>query len=226
MSKPVVIYRWFVFLLAAGYCIRMIVFSDWGPFAGPFRFLTIWALFMSFFAASRMMALIEGRSIRRWDGFVSATAVINAMVCYLYWSLFLNDPASVTRNGQLSEPYLEIYLHGVGPLLQFIDAAFIHRAFRKLGHAALWLVSVVAAYILWMELVLQPLNTTPRGTVTSGLSYPFLNSMPPDDRLVFYAGNFAAGLVLLGVMAMLAWVVRRVLPQPTAPASRPDNQGI
>ena len=69
-----------------------------------------------------MMALMEGRSTKRWDGFVSMTAVVNAMVVYLYWSLFFNDPASVTTNGKMGEPYLELYLHGLGPLLQWIDA--------------------------------------------------------------------------------------------------------
>lgn len=223
--KPTMIFRWIVFLLAAGYCLRTLIFSDWQPFAGPFRFLTIWALFMSFFAASRMMALMEGRSTRRWDGFVSATAVINAMVCYLYWSLFLNDPASVTRNGQLSELYLELYLHALGPLLQFIDATFIHRSFRRLGAALLWLFAVISSFIVWMEFVLQPLNDTPRGTVTSGLSYPFLNSLLPEDRLMFYFGNFAAALVLLLAFAALAWAVRRFLPPPAMPATLRDNLG-
>lgn len=224
--RPVLIFRWVVFLLAAGYCLRTLIFSDWGPFAGPFRFLTIWALFMSFFAASRMMALMEGRSTRCWDGFVSATAVVNAMVVYLYWSLFLNDPASVTRNGQLSEPYLELYLHGVGPLLQLVDAIFINRAFRRMGAAFLWLFGVVTTYILWMEFVLQPLNDTPRGTVTSGLSYPFLNSMLPDDRLQYYLLICSAAAALLLVFAVVAWVVRRFLLPPAVPEAPRDNQGI
>jgi hypothetical protein len=88
MTKTVRIFRWIVFLRAAGYCLRTLAFSSFEHFAGPFRYLTIWALFMSFFAASRMMALVEGRSTRRWDEFVGATAVVNAMVVFLYWRLF------------------------------------------------------------------------------------------------------------------------------------------
>jgi hypothetical protein len=65
MTKTVRIFRWIVFLLAAGYCLRTLAFSSFEHFAGPFRYLTIWALFMSFFAASRMMALVEGRSTCR-----------------------------------------------------------------------------------------------------------------------------------------------------------------
>ena len=211
--RAVLIYRWIVFLLAAGYCLRTLILGGWESFGGPFRFLTIWALFASFFCASRMMALEEGRSTRRWDGFVSMTAVLNAMVVFLYWRLFLEDPSNVRSNGQMGEPYLEFYLHGVGPLLQWIDALFIHRAFRKVGAAALWLVGVIAAYIAWAELLVQPFNATPRGTVTSGLPYPFLNSLPFDGRVGFYATNFTAALVLLCIFAALAWAVRRLRPR-------------
>ena len=134
-SRPVLIYRWIVFLLAGFFCIRTLFLSDFSEFGGPFRYLTIWALFLSFFAASRMMALMEGRSERRWDGFVAMTSVINAMVVFLYWRLFLADPMSVTRDGELGEFYLELYLHGLGPLLQWIDAIFIHKSFRKIPAA-------------------------------------------------------------------------------------------
>ena len=223
--SAVKIFRWIVFLLAAGYCIRMAIFSSYEVFAGPFRFLTVWALFCSFFCASRMMAIEEGRSTRRWDGFVSMTAVVNAMVVYLYWSLFLNDPASVTRDGQLGEPYLELYLHGLGPLLQWIDAVLIHRAFRRLGRAFLCLIAIVSLYIGWMEWVIQPLAATPRGTVTSGLPYPFLNSLVGADRMVFYASNFVAAAVLLALFAGVAWAVRRLFPRQEGPQDLPDSRG-
>ncbi len=223
--KAVKIYRWIVFLLAAGYCLRMVFLSDYAQFAGPFRFLTVWALFCSFFAASRMMAIEEGRSTKRWDGFVSMTAVVNAMVVYLYWSLFLNDPTSVTRDGKLGEPYLELYLHGLGPLLQWIDATFIHRAFRRLKAGALWLIGLISVYICWIEFVVQTLATTPRGTVTNGLPYPFLNSLTVPDRLATYVTYFAAAGVLLLAFAGIAWGVRRMFPRPEGQQALPDNPG-
>ncbi|MFZ3582597.1 hypothetical protein ACOI1H_10555 [Loktanella sp. DJP18] len=143
MTVTVKIWRWIVFLLAAFYCLYELWFGPWGGFGGPFRYLTIWALFLSFFCASRMMALTEHRSTRRWDAIVGATAVVNAMVVLLYWRLYFADPASVTRDGQLSQPWLEFYLHGLGPLLQWIDAIFIHRAFRRLGHVLAVLLGIV-----------------------------------------------------------------------------------
>lgn len=203
------VFRWIVFLAAAFYCLRMIFFSDWDAFAGPFRFLTVWALFCSFFVASRLIALEEGRSARRWDGFIAMTAVVNTMVVFLYWRLYFADPTSVTRDGELGQFYLEVYLHGIGPALQLYDSLFIHRSHRRPLAAVSWFLGVIAVYILWGEAVLQRLNDTPVGSVTSGLPYPFLNNLELSERMVFYGSNVAIGLVLLAVYAGIAWLIRR-----------------
>lgn len=138
--NPRLIFRWTAFLLAGGYCIRTLIFGGREELAGPFRFLTIWALFFAFFVFSRMMAIEEGSSDRRWDGFVSMTTVINTMVVFLYWRLYFADPNSVTTDGELGVWYLELYLHLLGPLLLVIDTIFIHRSYQRLGAAAAWLV--------------------------------------------------------------------------------------
>ena len=220
----VLVYRWIVFLLAAGYTIRMLVFSEYVLVGGPFRFLTVWALLASFFAASRMLALTEGRSDKRWDGFVAMTAVVNAMVVITYWRLYFADPHSVTSDGQLGQFYLEVYLHAVGPLLQWIDVTFIHRGFRRLRPAFLWLFGVISVYILWMELILQRFNDSPMGSVTSGLPYPFLNDLAFDGRASFYLVNFTVATILLLVFAGLAWLVRRVFPRREGPAALHENR--
>lgn len=214
---PRLIFRWAAFLLAAGYCIRTLAFSGWDAVGGPFRFLTVWALFFSFFAFSRMMAIEEGRSTRRWDGFVAMTAVVNTMVVILYWRLYFADPTSVTSNGTLAAWHLELYMHLIGPLLQVIDSIFIHRSYRRLGPALGWLFGVITAFLLLSELVFQRFNTTPSGTVTSGLPYPFLNNLEFADRAVFYGSNFAVALVILLLYAGLAWIVRRRSLAPVAP---------
>jgi hypothetical protein len=212
--RPVVIYRWIVFLLAAGYCLRMLIFGGFDKFGGPFVYLTVWALFLSFFAASRMMALTEGRSEKRWDGFVCMVAVINTMVVILFWRLYFGDPASVTPDGQLGPWHLELYMHLFGPALQVIDTLFIHRSYRRLGPAFGWLMGVIVTYLAWAELLVRPFNDRPAGSVTSGLPYPFLNNLELADRLVFYAVNIATGIVLLLFFAGVAWIIRRSLPAP------------
>ncbi len=215
--SPRLIFRWIAFLLAAGYCIRTLVFGGWDTFGGPFRFLTVWALFFSFFTFSRMMALEEGRSTKRWDGFVCMTAVLNTMVVFLYWRLYFADPTSVTSDGQLNAWHLELYMHLLGPVLQVVDTIFVHRSYRRLLPAIGWLVGVIATFVALSELVWQPLNSTPAGLVTSGLPYPFLNNLEFGERVVFYATNFVTAFAILLLYAGIAWVVRRRSPAPVAP---------
>ena len=225
MMRARLVYRWIVFLLAAGYCIRTLIFGTYDGFGGPFRYLTVWALFLSFFCASRMIALEEGRSTRRWEPLVSATAVVNLMVVFLYWRLYFADPGSVTRDGQLGEWWLELYMHGLGPLLQWIDALFIHRAFRRFVPSLAVLGSIIALYVGWSELVVGPMNDSPIGTVTSGLPYPFLNNLTFDGRAVFYGSNFAVALVVLAIFFALGWAIRRFLPVPAGPGGLRGNPG-
>ncbi|WP_208351894.1 hypothetical protein [Pseudaestuariivita rosea] len=210
-SKPVLYYRWLVFLLAAGYSLYMMFFSSYAQLGGPFRFMTIWALLASFFCASRMIAIMEDRSDMRWDAMVTITAVLNGMVVFLYWRLYFIDPALVNND----EPvwWREYYLHLLGPMLQWIDALFIHRGNRRPIRAAAGIAVFVSIYIAWIELIVQRFNTLPAGNVTSGLPYPFLNDMTAPDRISFYASNFAIALIMLTIVVILAAILNRLLPR-------------
>ena len=212
MNKTL-IFRSVVTAVAVFYCLRFIFLGDFEHFAGPFRYLTIWGLFLATFAHSRTLLISLGRSEKRWDGFIGAAAIVNAMVVILYWRLYFADPMSVTSDGALGAPWLEYYLHGVGPLLLWIDALFLHRGFRRLVASALWLLGIIAAYVAWAELVVQRFATFPTGTVTSGLPYRFLNNLEFDGRANFYVTNFIVAVVLLVIFACVAWVIRRIAPK-------------
>ena len=208
-SRPVLAYRWVVFLLAAGYCLYRVVTEDYSFPGGPFRFLTIWALFMSFYSASRMLALSEGRITRNHESTAMVTAVVNVMVVFLYWRLFFENPALVNGRGDIVW-HQQYYLHGLGPALQIIDAVFVSRAFRRPWRAIPALIGFICVYLLWAELFVQRFNTTPAGSVTSGLPYPFLNNLELPDRMSFYGTNLISALVVLALLSALCWGVTRV----------------
>jgi hypothetical protein len=212
-SAPIVAYRWITFLLAIGYVAYQLGTGDWSNPGGPLRFLTIWALFLSAHAAWRMLSISLLRSEGRHEVAAMTAAVFNIMVVYLYWKLFLTDPALV-RNGP-AVWHQEYYLHAVGPALQVIDALFIGRVFRRIWRGAVSLMLLVPIYVIWAELFVQRFNDTPTGSVTSGLPYPFLNSLDWPARAEFYLLYGVVALAILTALSGVGWVVARA----TVPAS-------
>ncbi|MEL7461661.1 MAG: hypothetical protein AAFX45_03830 [Pseudomonadota bacterium] len=208
-GRGVILWRWAVFLLAAGFCLYEIVLrGDYGAPGGPFRFLTIWALCLSFWAASRMLALSERRSERDWSTFVAVTAVANALVVLLYWRLWFEDPALVQSRGPIVW-WREYYLHALGPLLQWIDALFVFGGIRRIWRAALGLAALIAGYIAWIELFVSRFNDLPVGRVATGFPYPFLNNLELAGRAEFYATTAVTGFIFLGVFGAAAWGLRQ-----------------
>lgn len=215
-SRRVILWRWAVFLLAGGYLLNEIVLrADYSAPGGPFRYLTIWALLLSFYSASRMLAVSERRSSRGWSTLVTVTAVANALVVLLYWRLWFEDPALVQSRGPIVW-WREYYLHALGPVLQWIDALFVFEGIRRLWKPAIGLAVLFAGYIAWIELFVSRFNDFPTGSVTSGFPYPFLNSLDFAGRVEFYGTTTVTGFVFLGLFGALAWGVRRMRGQPAA----------
>ena len=104
--------------------------ADWAASGGSLRYLTICGLILSLLVAWCVWQNLRTRTPKSWDAFVSATAVVNAMVVFLYWKLFFEDPNSVTEIGEIGILWLEYYLYLIVPLLMWIDALFFNRVFQ------------------------------------------------------------------------------------------------
>ncbi len=211
MSKTLM-FRSVVFAAALFYCLRFIVVGEFDQFAGPFRYFTVWGLFLATFAHSRTLLISLGRSRRRWDGFIGAAAVQNAMVVLLYWRLYFADPMSVTSDGALGRWWLEYYLHGLGPALLWLDALLLHRGFRRPLVSVGWLAGIIVAYIAWIEWFVSRLATEPVGKLGAGFPYRFLNDLDFGGRTNFYISNFVVAVILLAVFSGVAWAIRRLGP--------------
>lgn len=210
-SSGVIAYRWITFLLAAGYTIYQIGFNDYSGTGGPFRYLTIWALLISFYSASRMLALSEHRIERSHHVTAMVASVLNTMVVFLYWKLYFTDPLLVGGADGVVW-HQQYYLHLTGPLLQVVDALFIARVFGRPWRAIPALLGIICLYVLWAEQFVQRFNDTPVGSITSGLPYPFLNSLEWLERAAFYGTNIVVGLIVLFAFSGVGWVIQRFLP--------------
>jgi len=85
-------------------------------------------------------------------------------------------------------------LHVLGPLLIILDSLFFNNSFTQIKKGLLTILGICLLYILWTEAVTGPLNTTPEGSVTNGLPYPFLNNMVFTERVSFYATTILTGI--------------------------------
>ena len=106
----------------------------------------------------------NGRS-DSYPAFISATAVLNIMVVFLYWRLFFIDPALV--NGDNTPVWFqEYYLHLIGPAIILIDALFISRAFDQMVRGVAGTIALCVAFVVWTEGFVAPFNDPPVRSVT------------------------------------------------------------
>jgi hypothetical protein len=180
-----------------------------------FRLLTFWGLTGAVSVAWLMLSLSRKGLPPGHDALVSAVAVLNGIVVFLYWKIYFIDPALVNGSGPIVW-YQEYYLHAVGPDLMIADALFINGALKQRHKGLLLTVLICLAYIFWTEVITRLLNDTPIGSVASGLPYPFLNDMTLPRRIGFYATTIANSLL----MYLASWMIGIMFPklsfQPSA----------
>jgi hypothetical protein len=186
-------YRLVCLILAVGYFLYQFTETNYNNFGIQFRYLTIWGLTTAMVATWLLYKSKHKGLPESYLPFVSATAVLNAMVVFLYWKLYFIDPSLVNYSGSIVW-FQEYYLHILGPALIILDALLLNNSFTQVKKGVMTILAICLLYILWSEVLTGPLNDTPEGAVTSGLPYPFLNNMSFSERMSFYATTIATGL--------------------------------
>lgn len=205
-SLTVRVFRLIVAALVCFYFFYNFHPSVWTSQLGwSWRFLTTWGQTLSLVVALLMLARSFGYTSQWPDALVSVTVVLNIMIVYLYW-----NTAGVDSDGTPPVWWRQYYIHGLGPALQWFDAFFIFGCFRRPIRIGVGLISVIALYVLWMELVLEPFTSSPVGTATSGLPYPFLNDMTFNSRIEYYGETILVyGFLAAFVCGLIALLLRR-----------------
>ena len=203
--KFILRYRFVCLLLSIGYFLYQFTDANYNNFGIQFRYLTIWGLTGAMIATWLLYRTKRGGFPETHLPFVSAIAVLNAMVVFLYWKLYFIDPSLVNYSGSIVW-FQEYYLHVLGPLLIILDALFFNNSFTQIKKGLLTILGICLLYILWTEALTGPLNTTPEGAVTNGLPYPFLNNMAFAERISFYATTILTGFGFY----FTGWLLTRV----------------
>ena len=182
--KFILRYRFVCLLLSIGYFLYQFTDANYNNFGIQFRYLTIWGLTGAMIATWLLYRTKREGFPETHLPFVSAIAVLNAMVVFLYWKLYFIDPSLVNYSGSIVW-FQEYYLHVLGPLFIILDSLFFNNSFTQIKKGLLTILGICLLYILWTEALTGPLNTTPEGAVTNGLPYPFLNNMAFAERISF-----------------------------------------
>ena len=203
--KFILRYRFVCLLLSIGYFLYQFTDANYNNFGIQFRYLTIWGLTGAMIATWLLYRTKREGFPETHLPFVSAIAVLNAMVVFLYWKLYFIDPSLVNYSGSIVW-FQEYYLHVLGPLLIILDSLFFNNSFTQIKKGLLTILGICLLYILWTEALTGPLNNTPVGAVTNGLPYPFLNNMAFAERISFYTTTILTGFGFY----FTGWLLTRV----------------
>lgn len=204
LGGPVGVWRLGVLLLAIGFWAHQFALQDLADFGWQFRYLSIWALTVAVMASAAAALSPADPEAGSADTIVLLAAALSAMQAVCYWVLRAGDPVGVATEGIVDVSARSLYLHAVMPVLLWIEAIFLTRATRGTLGAAAWLLVVLAAYVLWIEAAVAPLNPVPAGDVRTGLPYPFLNDMTQGARAAVYLRAMVLGLAMLAVVRLAA----------------------
>ena len=201
---PLGVWRLGVMLLAAGFWAHQFALQDLADFGWQFRYLSIWALSVGLLASAAVVLAMLDPDAGPPHTLVLFAAALSATQAFCYWALWAGDPAGMATAGIVDAPVRSLYLHGVMPILLWIEAIVLTRATRGALAAAAWLLVVLVAYMLWIEAAVAPLNPSPAGVVRTGLPYPFLNDMTHGLRAIVYAQVAVLGLVMVAAARFAA----------------------
>lgn len=206
LGGPLGVWRLGVLLLATGFWAHQFALQDLADFGWQFRYLAVWALTLGLVAGALTFRLSLVPDAGAPDSLLLVASAVSALQAILFWRFQLDDPSVLGPASAGASPLAIAYLHGIMPLLVWIETVFLSRASRGLPAAIGWLLVTLLAYVLWIEAAVLPLNPVPAGAVTSGLPYPLLNDMTQPERIVLYARSSALGLALL---VLAGWAAGR-----------------
>ena len=196
-----------IFFLSGSY-----IFLDAG-FGKQFKFFTLWSFLANFFVFSILFLRMIGFRIKIPDPLVAISTMMGIFTIILYWGLFFIDPNLVNYTDQCNYTvqrlnlFREYYLHLIGPLLLILEGFLFTRAFKNFLNITLCAAVINFGYFSWIELVVARFNECPKGTITNGLPYPFMNEMVISERLIFMTSCFIFGILFIWLFTKIQKII-------------------
>ena len=96
-SNFILRYRLVCLLLSVGYFFYQFTAANYENFGIQFRYLTIWGLTGAMVSSYLLYRSKRNNLPETYRAFVSAVAVLNAMVVFLYWKLYFSQFSCFSR---------------------------------------------------------------------------------------------------------------------------------
>lgn len=174
-------------------------------FGGPFQFLTIISLTLSYatFAAGLLADLTRNRHLVACRAAFSLCATpLEVLVTLLYWGLAAYDRELLTPPEHKIPILLDLSLHALPAVLLVLDFMYLSPAW---GTTALRSVavdcSIAAAYLTWLEYCFSRNHWYP---------YPLLLVLSPEQKVLLTA---VSALLMVASTTSLQWIHGRVHKQ-------------
>lgn len=180
-------------LLGLGFIIDSFFTIENFVFGWQYRFLTIWGLNLATIAHGMLARWRFMNKPIRFKSLISAIAILNCMVIFLYWRLYFIDPGLV-NDGTPPVFIREYYLHLIGPLAMTLEALTFDNYFKYFWQGIGLTILICMIYVAWLELIIEPYSILP---------YPFLRTMPFDERGMFYFQTIITAVVFFVCLAVI-----------------------
>ena len=180
----------FIFVLDMFFSFWIKIFIEVG-FGKQFRYFTLWSLLANFMA---VLFLSLSKSFRIFDQtkpFIAISSMMGLFTIILYWGLYFIDPNLVNYGDDQLDFFREIYLHFIGPALLFFDALVLKKTFTHFKKIVPYAFIINFGYFGWLELLVGPNSDQLEKYFRA--SYPFMNDMLLEHRLIFMVVCFLCG---------------------------------
>ena len=191
-----------IFFLSGSYLFENVGFGK------QFKFFTLWSFIANFVVCSVLFLEMVGFRIKVYDSFAAIATMMGIFTVILYWGLFFIDPNMVNYTDQRLNFFREYYLHLLGPILLIVEAFLFTKAFKNFLGITIWAAVINFGYFSWIELIVAQLNDLPRGNITNGLPYPFMNDMILTERLILMTLCFIFGILFIWLFTK----IQRIIP--------------
>jgi hypothetical protein len=183
-------------------------------------YLTNWVMTLNIGLAAHVLIPSQTKFLELFQSTYLSIASLNIFIVMLYWGLRAADPSFLgvdTTEWSIFYWIWDIYLHLMMMTFVLIEVLLLSTRRSSIIPAYTWLVVVFIAYIIYLEMYVSQVFSSPCGSLGCGFPYPFLNELDHSGRAIFYGGIWLLGSCIFIVISVCHRFINRSRHRDPAP---------